>query len=272
MQNQLATTSPAAWRNAAYARDGIDLRHAYARHFTTVRADTERLRDQFFKLRYQVYCVENRFEDASRQRDEKERDEFDPHSACSLLVHRPTGVVAGGIRLILPFDDGAPRELPLWHVCDRDALEAHCRYCPRERTGEVSRNAISKQFRRMMINLGGSGAESLHQVMRNLSLGLMAAVVRMARDHGITHVCAAMGAPLLRMFARLGIHFQKLGPPVEFHGVRQPACADLDALLVRTWIERPDVWALITDAGQDWPLNRNLAHSIAGHSGARLVL
>jgi len=199
-----------------------------------------------------------------------ERDEFDPHAACSLLVHRPTGIVAGGIRLILPFEDGTPRDLPLWRVCDRNALASYS--LPRERTGEVSRNAISKQFRGMMMKVGESGAESFHRVMRNLSLGLMASVVRMAKEHGITHVCAAMEAPMLRMFARLGIHFQKLGPPIEFHGVRQPAYADLDALLVRTWIERPDVWALVTDAGRDWPLNQALARSIAGHSGARLAL
>jgi N-acyl amino acid synthase of PEP-CTERM/exosortase system len=201
-----------------------------------------------------------------------ERDEFDTHSACSLLIHRRTGVIAGGIRLILPFEDDAPRELPLWHVCNRHALEAYSRSCPRERTGEVSRDAISKQFRRMVVNLGESGGESLYRVMRNLSLGLMTAVVRMAKEHGITHICAAMEAALLRMFARLGIHLQKLGPPIEFHGVRQPAYADLDALLVRTWIERPDVWSLITSAGQDWPLNRTLAHSIAKHSGVRLAL
>jgi N-acyl amino acid synthase of PEP-CTERM/exosortase system len=222
-------------------------------------------------LRYQVYCIENPFEDASSQTEEMERDEFDRHSACSLLVHRPTGVIAGGIRLILPFEDGAPRDLPLWEVCDRTALDSHTRHLPRERTGEVSRNAISKQFRRMMASLDEGGAENLHQVMRNLSLGLMAAVVRMAAEHGITHVCAAMEAPMLRMFSRLGIHFQKLGPTVEFHGVRQPAYADLDALLARTWIERADVWALITRNGQDWPLNQKLTHTMAGHYGARLA-
>jgi hypothetical protein len=78
-----------------------------------------------------------------------------------------------------------------------------------------------------------------------------------------------MEAPAVRMFARLGIHFRKLGPMVEFHGLRQPAFADLDALLVRTWIERPDVWALITRSGQDWPLNQRLTLSAAWPSRSR---
>jgi N-acyl amino acid synthase of PEP-CTERM/exosortase system len=251
-------------------RDKGELQHLYARHFATIRADREALKDKFYRLRYQVYCVENPFEDASAQTDGMERDSFDNHSVSSLLVHRSSGIVAGGIRLILPFEAGAPRDLPLWTVCDRDALDVHTRHLPRARTAEVSRNAISKRFRRMMTSLGLSGAANLHQVMRHLSLGLLAAVVQMASERGITHVCAAMEAPMLRMLAGLGVHFQKLGPPVDYHGVRQPAYADLDALLVRTWIERPDVWALITRNGHDWPLNYGLAHPVGDPFAVRM--
>jgi N-acyl amino acid synthase of PEP-CTERM/exosortase system len=245
----------------AAERETSDLCHVYARHFTTVRADTESLKAQFYRLRYRVYCVENAFEDPSSHNGEIERDAFDDRSASALLIHRQTGVIAGGIRLILPPKEDSPRELPLWSLCDRRALETHAGELPRERTAEISRNAISKEARKLMTALGGSGVDTLHQMMRHLSLGLQAAVVRMAAEHGITHVCAMMDAPILRMFARLGIHFRKLGPMVEFHGLRQPAFAEIDTLLARTWIERPDVWALITRNGQDWPLNRHLALS-----------
>jgi N-acyl amino acid synthase of PEP-CTERM/exosortase system len=244
-------------------RENNDLCQIYARHFTTVRADTDPLKAQFYRLRYQVYCVENAFEDPSALAGEMERDSFDDHSVSSLLIHRQTGVIAGGIRLILPAEGGTAREFPLWSVCDRHALEFHSRELPRERTAEVSRNAISKQARKLMASLSGSGVDTLHQMMRHLSLGLLAAVIRMSAEHGITHICATMDAPTIRMFARLGLHFQKLGPMVEFHGLRQPIFTELDSMLARTWIERPEVWALMTRNGVDWPLNQRLAVSTA---------
>jgi N-acyl amino acid synthase of PEP-CTERM/exosortase system len=258
MGPQLASFIP-----AAAAREEDDLCRLYTRHFTTVRADTEILKAQFYRLRYQVYCVENAFEDPSAQSGEMERDAFDAHSVSSLLIHRHTGIIAGGIRLILPSHRDAKRELPLLGLCDRHALDFHARELPRERTAEVSRNVISKQSRQLMAALSGSGVTTSHRLMRHLSLGLIAAVIRMAAEQRMTHMCAMMEAPALRMFARLGLHFHKLGTAVEHHGLRQPAYVDFDTLLARAWTERPDVWALITRNGLDWPLNQRLALSAA---------
>ena len=259
MKHQLAPSM----LHVAPGSDGSDLPHPYARHFTTVRAHTEELRAQFYRLRYQVYCVENAFEDAAAQSGEMEQDAFDAHAVSSLLIHRQTGILAAGIRLILPFDGGVERELPLLRLCDRNALAFHSRELPRDRTAEVSRQAISAQSRRLMAQLSSSGVMTPHQLMRHLSLGLIAAVVSMAAEHRMTHMCAMMEAPALRMFARLGLHFHKLGPTVEHHGLRQPAYIDFDTLLARAWAERPDVWALITRNGRDWPLNQRLALSAA---------
>lgn len=255
MAPQLATLMSSATPD----HESDELSQIYARHFTTVRADTESLKAQFYRLRYQVYCIENAFEDPAVQADEMERDAFDEHSVSSLLIHRHTGVVAGGIRLILPIQDESARELPLWSACDRQALASHSHALPRERTAEISRSAISKQARKLMTALSGTGVDTPNQMMRHLSLGLVAAMVRMAAENGITHICAMMEAPTLRMFARLGLHFHKLGPAIEHHGLRQPAYVDLDTFLTRAWVEHPDVWALITRNGLDWPLNRGLA-------------
>jgi N-acyl amino acid synthase of PEP-CTERM/exosortase system len=244
-------------------REQTDFCRLYTRHFTTLRADTDRLKTQFYKLRYQVYCVENAFEDPDAQTDEMERDGFDDHSVSSLLVHRHTGVISGGIRLILPYKGEAKRELPLLDLCDRNALALHSGELPAGRTAEVSRYAISKQSRRLMTELISGGVATPHQLLRHLSLGLIAAVVRMAAEQGITHICAMMEAPTFRMFARLGLHFHKLGPAVEHHGLRQPSFADLDRMLARAWVERPEVWALITRDGMDWPLNQALALATA---------
>src|SRR5262249_31664916 len=121
-------------------------------------------------------------------------------------------------------------------------------------TAEVSRFAISKLFRRQIGGEGGS-AGNPHPALQarlipNLSLALILAVTRMALAHGITHVCAVMEPALLRLLHRLGIEFTPLGPPVEYHGLRQPCFAPGVDLLEQLRAARPDYWRLITDGGR----------------------
>ena len=71
------------------------LAEVYEQYFTMVRADTPALREAAFRLRYQVYCVENAFEDPSHFPDRMEYDAYDQRAVHALLVHRPTGNVAG---------------------------------------------------------------------------------------------------------------------------------------------------------------------------------
>jgi N-acyl amino acid synthase of PEP-CTERM/exosortase system len=90
----------------------------------------------------------------------------------------------------------------------------------------------------------------------------MQAIVTMAAKARVTHLCAVMEPTLLRMVRMLGINWIPLGPPVEYHGRRQPCYSDLDVLLTGIWVERADVWELITDDGRLWPLNRQLAATL----------
>jgi N-acyl amino acid synthase of PEP-CTERM/exosortase system len=91
-----------------------------------------------------------------------------------------------------------------------------------------------------------------------MTLGLMSIAVEFMVDHGIDYVCAVMEPTLLRLLTRLGIHFERLGPPVEYHGLRQPVYRHLGDLLAQIRHERPDVWAVITDRGRLW---KPLSHS-----------
>src|SRR5262249_16884190 len=50
------------------------LADTYADHFDIVRADSPTLLDEAYHLRYQVYCVENPFENAAEHLDGRERD------------------------------------------------------------------------------------------------------------------------------------------------------------------------------------------------------
>jgi N-acyl amino acid synthase of PEP-CTERM/exosortase system len=231
---------------------------SYWNWFDACIANTVDLIDTAFRLRYRVYCVENPFEDPSRNPDGRESDEYDHHSTHGLLIYRPTGTPAGTVRLVLPIENDLDRSFALQHVCSHPLLRDRVRF-PVERTAEVSRFCISKEFRRRRGDVSGEindGAEmpadDERRILPHLSLGLIESLVRMSVDNGITHWCAVMEPTLLRLLTRLGIHFEPIGPLVEYHGRRQPCYIPLEVLLPRVQRERPDVWEVITREGQHW--------------------
>ena len=85
---------------------------SYDQHFDVLRADTPDRLDAAYRLRYQVYCVENRFEDRERCPDGREVDDDDDRSVHTLLVHRRSGAAIGAARLILPRPQSG-RPLPI---------------------------------------------------------------------------------------------------------------------------------------------------------------
>jgi N-acyl amino acid synthase of PEP-CTERM/exosortase system len=239
----------------------------YARYFDCVPAETEEQRAEAFRLRYQVYCKEHDFEDPSDSPDGFEQDQLDAHALHTLLMHRPSETFVGTVRLILPGVEENGLEFPIRTVCDKNLLSENNENLPQEYTAEISRFAVSKNFRRRdgdeQTTVGGyNDDEDPRRLIPHISLGLMQAIVEMARRGGVTHLCAMMEPALLRMLSRLGIHFNNLGPRVEYHGTRQPCYSDLDLLLTRTWIERREVWEILTRDGEIWPLNVELAESL----------
>ena len=247
-------TDPTAERCAPVfdpARDAREeLVNAFERDFACIGADDADLRDRAYRLRYDVYCVENAYEDSADNADGRESDAFDSHAPHKMLIHRPTGMASGVVRLILPLDR-PDRGLPVMQLTDG----AMAGLLPATRTAEVSRFAISRRFReqiRSSAAVAAGGAASA--LLCHLSIGLMRGVVEIAAERRITHICAVMEPALLRMLSRFGVHFETFGPKINHHGWRQPCFAELDALLARTWAERRDIWNILTNRGAAWPL------------------
>lgn len=224
-------------------------------------SETDPLREQSYRLRYQAYCVENSYEPVSENPGERETDEYDIQSLHGLLVYRANELVVGTARLILPELNGSAIPLPIRQICAPHALAEAERRIGNDRVAEISRFAIAKQLRRkaeqharVTSGMATSDASSPRRVIPHISLGLMQAVVAMARLGEINFLYAVMEPALLRMLQCLGIYFENLGPVVEYHGQRQPCYCDLDQLLARTWSVRPEVWDVLTDNGRLWPL------------------
>jgi N-acyl amino acid synthase of PEP-CTERM/exosortase system len=252
--DQSPSRTPAAATIASQAAHEL-----YRQYFETVVVgeDEAELRDEVFRLRYQVYCVENPFEKPEDNPDGLERDSFDDRGVHCLLRHKRSQAWAGAVRLILPNAADPAHSFALQDVCSDPMIFDPERF-PVGRMAEVSRFCISKDFRKRQGDWlypqsnGLDDREDERRVIPNMTLGLIEGLVEMSLDHGIAYWCAVMERPLLRLLSRLGIHFENIGPLVEYHGRRQPCVIKLDTMLQRVSEERPDVWQILTDGGRHW--------------------
>jgi len=254
-----------------------ELLDLYNSYFEMVPAETEEQRKEAFRLRYEVYCVEHPYEDPAQNPGGLETDRYDAFSVHSILIHKPSREVVGTVRLILPQPEADRTLLPIREVCRHELIVHDNPELPHAKTAEISRFSVSKKFRRRtqdeVTSVGSffGPEDDPRRHIPNLSLGLMQAVIAMAAQNGVTHLCAVLEPTLLRMLRRLGIHFINLGPAVMYHGRRQPCFTHIDAYLARVWAERPDVWALLTRNGTVWPLNGVLAEHCRRERSAALA-
>lgn len=241
------------------ANNSPSLLDVYNQYFEVVRAETPEQLDACHRLRYQVYVVERPFEDPADHPGEMERDDYDSRARHCLLIHRPSGALAGTVRLILPLADAPDDSFPFQQVCEDPLIRDPARF-PVPKMGEISRFSISKRFRQRRTDTMYPDANDdkvgqrpeggdFRRVIPHMTLGLMEGIIRMAVDAGLPYVCAVMEPQLLRLLARVGIRFDNVGPLVEHHGTRQPCFRHILTLLDEVKADRPDVWAVMTNGG-----------------------
>lgn len=221
----------------------------YNAYFKTVVADTGALRETAHALRFQVYCLERKFEDAEQHPEGLETDEFDAHSVQGVLFHRPSQSAMGAARVILT-REGTADSLPIEGLLRQSDLELSD-YVNLPETIEISRFAISKEFRRRKSDQGEaapSQADTLRET--NLAfLGLLQFVLRECVKREVLYWTAVMEPKFLRLLARMGITYLPVGPLVMHHGIRQPCYCYLPDMLDNARQVHPECWEVLTDGG-----------------------
>lgn len=232
--------------------------------------------NEVFEVRYQVYCIDRHFEDPDCFADKREHDDYDPRSAHALIRHRITGDSVAAVRLVMAGDNPEhadfPMERPCVHRMGQQAKNAIAG-ARREQIAEISRMAVSREFRRRLNeddSASGisdfacySDAEVGKRAMPYISLGLFAGILQMSVRHGITHWMAVMEPAQLRLLKRFGVEFDHVGPVMEYHGRRRPAFTEAASLIEGIRKRRPDVWSLITDNGRFLPAKPDTAYKAA---------
>jgi N-acyl amino acid synthase of PEP-CTERM/exosortase system len=217
-------------------------------YFRTSSANTPQLIETSFALRYQVYCLERQFEDPSEHANFQERDEYDHHSVHSLIFYRPRAEAIGTVRIILA-DVGFDR-LPMQKLLREIGLDPSI-YFESANTAEISRFAISKEFRRRHSPFLLASETHPSERPHNLPcLGLIQCLLRQSLEFGISTWAAMMEPQLLRMLASMGIRFTPIGRLVNHHGLRQPSLCHIPQMLKVLAHEKPASWTVVTNDGE----------------------
>ncbi len=224
----------------------------FRRYFAILPARGELLRQQAYRIRYQVYAEELGWEDKARFPEGYETDEYDAVSESCLLQHRESQQFVGCVRLIMAGAAGAaifPFEIALRHA-------GHALDCPglqpdwRVGAGEISRVAVISQFRRRRNeqnhpdNPPDDEPDVIpeRRVFPHIAMGLYLGAAALGLSRGLERVFAIMEPKLARRLRSYGIEFEQVGAPLEHHGLRIPYC------LLRDSFERnmaPPIRALL---------------------------
>lgn len=226
----------------------------FNRRFSVITANTHALKEQAYRLRYQVYCIEKGFINQSDCSLEQEVDEFDDRSAHSIIIDRNSQTVIATVRIILPDPKAMEKSFPIQRVCSHPLLHSQ-RFLHTTRSAEISRFAISKKYSRRASDRSQPRQHAYSHIERrapipNITLGLISGILRMSIEHGITELFAVMEPSLMRLLARFSIYFSPIGPMVDYYGMCQPCHAIIKKLSDRVHKERIDVWEIITNNGR----------------------
>ncbi len=202
--------------------------------------------EAIYQLRYQVYVNEWGFENPKEHPEGLEKDAYDQQSLHFYAYPDTVDNIIGTARLILVSDSTLPIE---------QHFDIHERPIdvPRNKIAEISRLAISKDFRRRAIDRvifsrDDSHIDELEQHQANMKViererrkcehelirGLYLSIYRESLKLGLTHWYAVMARGLYVILGRWGIQFKQVGPAREYHGSRAPyllKISDLESYL-----------------------------------------
>lgn len=187
------------------------------------------LQREVYRVRHAVYCEEFGFEETNTE--QLEMDQFDDNSTAILIKDITNNQYIACARIVhvspaspsdpLPFEIVTAGHLYRWVA--EDTTE-------RRRVGEISRLAVTSQFRRRRTDVGpaplsehdfayGGAVQRFPFIMAGLYLGLLA----VADIEGLDRLYLLTEQRLANHLSRLGVEITQVGDPVEHRGLRVPS-------------------------------------------------
>jgi N-acyl amino acid synthase of PEP-CTERM/exosortase system len=199
-------------------------------HFEVFLADTDLARKIHYQLRYDIYCEEREFEDASVFSEREEVDLFDERAVHFIIRDIQSKHWVAAMRLVLPGGT-----FPITSLCKLDR-----EFLPDQVGGklaEISRLCIKREAFDFDC-VGASGAESREGILeRSLSKRQVAteiifrfiyAAYDYSNQNGIGYWYFLATPALARMVSMAKIPFTPAGAACNHNGVRVPYFADIE--------------------------------------------
>ncbi|SDT97199.1 PEP-CTERM/exosortase system-associated acyltransferase [Desulfobacula phenolica] len=213
--------------------------------------DNNVLKDSF-RMRYEVYVQEFRFEKAADHPGGLEKDEYENDSIHFVCLNENDSVV-GTIRLVFDSDKGFPIE----HAVKTNFIGTKP---DRSKIAEISRLTVSKDLRRRKED-GMYGVESYlkrkhggvlpddgsipdgMQGRKNpiIVLGLYQVMYHESRRRGISHWYMITQKKIFYALKKYGFIFHRIGESVEYHGERIPYLGIVDEIEKNLLKNDPDM-------------------------------
>lgn len=208
----------------------INVAEHFFSYFNLYIADTPELKQEVYKIRYQVYCEDLNYEPSENFPDGLEKDLYDDRSIHCLLKHRPTGIYAGCVRLVLADFQDRAAHFPLETVCSHDIdfqEQLRLDYV------EISRLAVIPQFRKRKGERNSATGVVLPEQETNpiiqekrkfpvIALSLYLSCISIVATLNLENTLTIMEARLARHLRIFGIPTELIGDFIEYHGKRGP--------------------------------------------------
>jgi N-acyl amino acid synthase of PEP-CTERM/exosortase system len=178
--------------------------------YEIILADTEESKNIHYNLRYQIFCLEKGFEEASKFKDEMEKDIHDDNAIHFLVKGNNRWI--GSFRLVIDQFGN----LPFQKISDMDSSQ----YLQRNlQTAEFSRLGILRPFQRLR---NGKPPEESSNNKPEIMLKMIHAGVDYCRSKGIGHIIILCRRSIARVLNQFGLQAHSIGPTVFHHGPRIP--------------------------------------------------
>lgn len=208
----------------------INMGNYFDSAFSLIIANTPKLQQEVYKIRYQVYCQELQYEPQENFPNQMEKDKFDERSIHILLKYKPSDSYIACVRIVLA-DPNQPEEpFPFEIICQHNV---NFNQQPRNNFFEISRLAVVSEFRRRageentshgLLYFKGKPPEETKE-RRNatlIAMSLYLACTSIGISLGFNYALSLMEVRLHRHLKWCGLPAHPIGNFVEFHGKRGP--------------------------------------------------
>ena len=202
-------------------------------------ADYKEIMQEIYRLRFKVYCEEWGFEKPDNYPDGMEYNEYDDISEHFYIKSKEDDSIIGTARIIMPSEFGYP--ITKYCIIDQELQAKVLGAEKNRRIGEVSRLAISREFRkRIEDNLTAGyvasrlpkGTSENRNRKSDYVFEFYKYLLNQSKEQlELTHWYAAMRRSLYVLLKRIGMVFHPIGPLVEYHGLRTPYLGSIDEIM-----------------------------------------